>query len=178
MNIKAKALRTAGAALAALALSAAPAFAADSAPATGSVLDIASQSPDFSTFVAAVKAAGLTDELSAPGPITVFAPTNEAFAKLPADQLAALMKPENKAQLREVLEAHVVAQAVPFHEASGDIDSGSVTALDGTELDFGRTGDTTTVDGAKLERTDIKAANGYLDGIDNVIMPKGMNALQ
>jgi uncharacterized surface protein with fasciclin (FAS1) repeats len=178
MNIKAKALRTAGAALAALALSAAPAFAADSAPATGTVLEIASQSPDFSTFVAAVKAAGLTDELNAAGPLTVFAPTNEAFAKLPADQLAALMKPENKAQLRDLLEAHVVAQAVPFHEASGDIDSGSVTSLDGTELDFGRANDTTTVGGAKIERTDIKAANGYLDGIDSVIMPKGMNALQ
>jgi uncharacterized surface protein with fasciclin (FAS1) repeats len=177
MKIQAKALRTAGAAFAALALSASPAFAANAAPVTGSVLDVASQSPDFSTFVAAVKAADLTDALSAPGPITVFVPTNEAFAKLPADQLAALMKPENKAQLRALLQAHVVAQAVPFHEASGDIDSGSVTALDGSELAFGRTGDTTTVDGAKLDRTDIKAANGYLDAIDSVIMPKGMSAL-
>src|ERR1700674_2717276 len=72
------------------------------------IVQVASSNPDFSTLVAAVKAAGLVDTLSGPGPFTVFAPTNEAFAKLPAGTVDTLLKPENKELLTKVLTYHVV----------------------------------------------------------------------
>ena len=85
--------------------------------AAGTIVDVAAGNPDFSTLVAAVKAAGLVDTLNGEGPFTVFAPTNEAFAKLPAGTLDNLLKPENKDQLAAILKYHVVSGKVKAEQA-------------------------------------------------------------
>ncbi|MEI6536273.1 MAG: fasciclin domain-containing protein, partial [Verrucomicrobiaceae bacterium] len=106
------------------------AFAGDKAkPQT--VVAIAAGNPDFSTLVAAVKAAGLAETLSGDGPFTVFAPTNEAFAKLPAGTVETLLKPENKAKLAGILTYHVVAAKV----MAADVKTGKVKTVQGGELD-------------------------------------------
>jgi uncharacterized surface protein with fasciclin (FAS1) repeats len=123
----------------------------------------------FNTLVAAVKAAGLVDTLKGSGPFTVFAPTDEAFAKLPAGTLESLLKPENKAKLQSILTYHVVpgnvlAKDVVKLNSARTVHGGSVAIKNGN----GRV----MVDGAQVIKTDIVTSNGVIHVIDSVLLPK------
>lgn len=133
------------------------------------VVDIAVGNPDFSTLVAALKAAGLVDTLSGAGPFTVFAPTNAAFAKLPAGTLDNLLKPENKGQLTAILTYHVVAGKVL---AADVVKLSSAKTVQGGEVAISVNGGAVKVDGANVVSTDIVGSNGVIHVIDSVIMPK------
>jgi len=131
-------------------------------------VEIASENTDFSTLVAGVVAAGLADTLSGPGPFTVFAPTNEAFAKLPAGTLEELLKPENKEKLAAILTYHVVAGKV----MSTDLSNGQKAAtVNGQEVTI-TIGEGVQVDTATISAADLEASNGVIHVIDSVIMPK------
>ncbi|HEY9144273.1 MAG TPA: fasciclin domain-containing protein [Arenimonas sp.] len=136
--------------------------------AAGTIVDVAAGNADFETLVAAVKAAGLVETLSGEGPFTVFAPTDDAFAKLPAGTLESLLKPENKAQLVSILTYHVVAGKV---KAADVVKLDSATTVNGQAADIEVTGNTVRVDGATVTATDIKASNGVIHVIDTVIIP-------
>jgi uncharacterized surface protein with fasciclin (FAS1) repeats len=134
-----------------------------------SVVGIAVGNPDFSTLVAALKAADLVTTLEGAGPFTVFAPTNAAFAKLPAGTLDNLLKPENKAQLTSILTYHVV---------SGNVMAADVVKLSEAKTVEGSTVAIKVVDGkvmlngaATVTATDIKGSNGVIHVIDSVILP-------
>ena len=139
----------------------------EAAGATSTVVEIAAGNKDFSTLVAAVKAAGLVDTLSGKGPFTVFAPTNEAFAKLPKGTVEDLLKPENKAKLSSILTYHVVAGKV----MAADVKAGKVKTVQGDELEIATDGGV-TVNGAKVVKTDIVGSNGVIHVIDAVVLPK------
>ncbi len=134
------------------------------------IVETASAAGNFTTLVAAVKAAGLVDTLSGPGPFTVFAPTDEAFKALPAGTVEALLKPENKAKLVSVLTYHVV---------SGKADAAAVTSekewktVEGSKVHIS-TAAGAKVENAKIVRTDIECSNGYIHVIDAVILPPSM----
>jgi uncharacterized surface protein with fasciclin (FAS1) repeats len=134
---------------------------------TGSIVDVASSLSDFSTLVAAVKAAGLVDTLSGPGPFTVFAPTNAAFAKLPKGTVETLLKPENKAMLTKILTYHVVSGKV----LSTSIRPGAVKTVEGSTVSLKLMGKSVTVNDAKVVKADVPASNGIIHVIDTVIMP-------
>lgn len=142
------------------------ALAAEVAPQT--VVAIAAGNADFSTLVAAVKAAGLAETLSGAGPFTVFAPTNAAFAKLPAGTVETLLKPENKARLAGILTYHVVAGKV----MAADVTTGKVKTVQGGELAIVVKDGAVTVDGAKVVKTDIVGSNGVIHVLDAVVLPK------
>jgi uncharacterized surface protein with fasciclin (FAS1) repeats len=132
------------------------------------IVQIASANADFSTLVGAVKTAGLAETLSGKGPFTVFAPTNEAFAKLPAGTLASLT-PE---QLKSILTYHVVAGEV----LAKDVKSGKVKTVNGEELTINVNGGKVTITDAKgntynVVKTDIVGSNGVIHVIDGVLMP-------
>ncbi len=129
---------------------------------------VASSNPDFSTLVAALKAAGLVDALSGDGPFTVFAPNNDAFAKLPKGTVEELLKPENKAKLTRILTYHVVPAKVLAAEA---LKLTSAPTLSGQRLDLLVKNSQLTIDGAKVIKTDIPASNGVIHVIDQVVMP-------
>ena len=133
------------------------------------VVDIAVGNPDFSTLVAALKAAGLVDTLSGAGPFTVFAPTNAAFAKLPAGTLDNLLKPENKAQLTAILTYPVGAGKV---RAADVVKLSSAKTVQGGEVAISVNGSAVKVNGANVVSTDIVGSNGVIHVIDSVIMPK------
>jgi uncharacterized surface protein with fasciclin (FAS1) repeats len=133
------------------------------------IVDIAAGNPDFSTLVAAVKAAGLVETLKGPGPFTVFAPTNEAFAALPAGTVENLLKPENKAKLVQVLTYHVVPGKVTSDQLAGK--RMSVATVEGQSVKIdGRNG--VKVNNAKVVSADIMASNGVIHVIDKVLLPK------
>jgi uncharacterized surface protein with fasciclin (FAS1) repeats len=145
----------------ALALSAAalaPAWAAD-------VVDTAVAAGNFKTLATALKEAGLIETLKGKGPFTVFAPTDEAFAKIPKADLDALLK--DKAKLTSVLTYHVV----PGKVMAKDVKAGKVKTVQGSELTVATSGGV-MVDSAKVTKTDIAADNGVIHVIDSVIMPK------
>ncbi len=142
---------------AALSVGAMTAMAAD-------IVDTAASAGQFNTLVTAVKAAGLVDTLKGPGPFTVFAPTDEAFAKVPKAQLDALLK--DKAALTKVLTYHVV----PGKVMAADVKAGKVKTVEGSELTVSTTGGV-KVDKANVVKTDIAASNGVIHVIDAVIMP-------
>lgn len=133
------------------------------------IVEIAAGADDFSTLVAAVKAGGLVETLTGDGPFTVFAPTNEAFAKLPEGTVESLLKPENKEKLVAILKYHVVpgkvmaADVVKLSEAK--------TAQGGMVKIMTKDGKV-MVDNATVVKTDIAASNGVIHVIDTVIMPK------
>jgi uncharacterized surface protein with fasciclin (FAS1) repeats len=132
------------------------------------IVEIASENTNFSTLVAAVGAAGLAETLSGDGPFTVFAPTNEAFAKLPAGTVEELLKPENKEKLASILTYHVVAGKV----LSGDLSDGLKAAtVNGQEVTIS-IGDGVKVDAAAVTAADLEASNGVIHVIDSVIVPK------
>jgi uncharacterized surface protein with fasciclin (FAS1) repeats len=120
----------------------------------------------FDTLVTAVKAAGLVDTLNGDGPFTVFAPTDEAFAKVPADQLQALLA--DKEMLTKVLTYHVV----PGKVMAADVKPGEVGTVQGSAVTITTEGGAVMVDGAKVVTTDVTASNGVIHAIDTVIMPK------
>jgi len=131
------------------------------------IVETAVAAGNFSTLVAAVKAAGLVDTLSGTGPFTVFAPTDDAFKALPAGTVESLLKPENKAKLVSILTYHVV---------SGKADAKAVTGKSEWKTVEGSSAHITSTDGAKIEnakiiKTDIECSNGYIHAIDAVIMP-------
>ena len=146
--------------------SAASSPAASSPAATGTIVDVAAANADFTTLVAAVKAAGLAETLSGPGPFTVFAPTNEAFAALPAGLLDKLLKPENKAVLAKILTYHVLASKV----MAADVKDGKVATVEGGTITID-TMSGVKVNDAKVVTTDIAASNGVIHVIDKVLVP-------
>ncbi len=145
------------------------------------IVDIAAGDERFSTLVAAVKAAGLAETLSGEGPFTVFAPTNDAFAKLPSGTVQTLLKPENKETLKSILTYHVV---------KGDVMASDVVGLREATTVQGQRVDVTTerdsagnvskvmIDGAEVVITDIEASNGVIHVIDSVILPVQKNAVE
>ena len=140
-----------------------------SAQAAGTIVDLAVATPDLSTLVAAVKAGGLVDTLSSPGPFTVFAPTNEAFAALPAGVVANLLKPENKDKLVAILTYHVVSGKVMAKTA---VTLDKATALNKKDIALAVKGKSLTLNGtAKVIKADIKCSNGVIHVIDTVILP-------
>lgn len=128
------------------------------------IVDTAISAGSFKTLVTAVQAAGLVDTLKGKGPFTVFAPTDEAFAKIPKDQLDALLK--DKAKLTAVLTYHVVAGKV----MAKDVKAGEVKSVQGDTIKITTDGGV-KVDAAKVVKTDIAASNGVIHVIDSVIMP-------
>lgn len=132
------------------------------------IVDIAAGNKDFSTLVAAVKAAGLVDTLKGDGPFTVFAPTNEAFAKLPAGTVESLLKPENKKKLTRILTYHVV----PGKVMAKDVKAGKVATASGDKVTIAVTDGAVMLDKAKVVSTDIEASNGVIHVIDSVIIPE------
>ena len=147
--------------LIALALTAGTTFSAMAAD----IVDTAAKAGNFKTLVTALQAAGLVDTLKGPGPFTVFAPTDEAFAKVPKAQLDALLK--DKAALSKVLTYHVVAGKV----MAKDVKAGKVKTVQGSEATLATKGGV-TIDGAKVVAADVAADNGVIHAIDTVIMPK------
>ncbi|MEO6006034.1 MAG: fasciclin domain-containing protein [Opitutus sp.] len=131
------------------------------------IVEIAAGSPDHTTLVAAVKAAGLADTLSSEGPFTVFAPTNAAFAKLPAGTVDSLLKPENKAKLVAILTYHVV----PAKVLAADVKSGKAPTVNGKMLTLKADSSGVMVDQAKVTATDLVGSNGVIHVIDTVLMP-------
>ena len=144
-------------ALAALSLAALSAQAKD-------IVETAVGAGQFKTLATALQAAGLVDTLKGPGPFTVFAPTDEAFAKIPKADLDALLK--DKAKLTAVLTYHVV----PGKVMAKDVKAGKVKTVQGSELTLGTTGGV-TVDAAKVVQADVVASNGVIHVIDKVILP-------
>jgi uncharacterized surface protein with fasciclin (FAS1) repeats len=132
----------------------------------GTIVDVAVANGSFKTLVAAVKAAGLAETLSGKGPFTVFAPTDEAFAKLPAGTLDALLKDIPK--LKAILTYHVVSGAV----MAKDVKTGMVKTVNGASLDVKASSAGVMVDAAKVVAVDVKASNGVIHVIDTVVLPK------
>ena len=129
---------------------------------------VASGADNFKTLVAAVKAAGLVETLQGKGPFTVFAPTDAAFAKLPAGTVESLLKPENKEKLVAILTYHVV----PGKVMAADVKNMKATTVNGKELSIKVEGGSVTVDNAKVVKTDVAASNGVIHVIDTVVLPK------
>ena len=133
------------------------------------IVDTAAGAGNFNTLVAAVKAAGLVDTLKGSGPFTVFAPTDEAFAKLPAGTVENLLKPENKAKLVAILTYHVVPGKVMSKDIAGK--KLEVGTVQGSKLKVDATSGV-KVDNAKVVTPDVQASNGVIHVIDAVVLPK------
>jgi uncharacterized surface protein with fasciclin (FAS1) repeats len=132
------------------------------------IVDTAVESGSFNTLVAAVKAAGLVDALKGDGPFTVFAPSDEAFAKLPEGTVESLLLPENKSKLVAILTYHVVSGKI----LSSDVKTGRVETLQGSQLRVSKKKGALMVDQARIVATDVTASNGVIHVIDEVIMPE------
>jgi uncharacterized surface protein with fasciclin (FAS1) repeats len=156
------AMKTFTAGAVALALSFSAAKAAD-------IVDTAAAAGSFNTLVTAIKAAGLVDTLKGAGPFTVFAPTDDAFAKLPAATLQNLLKPENKKQLVAILTYHVVPGKVMSKDLAGK--KTMAKTVNGAQVSINATNGV-NVDNAKVVKADINASNGVIHVIDTVIIPK------
>jgi uncharacterized surface protein with fasciclin (FAS1) repeats len=137
------------------------------AAATGTIAEIIATDNSYSTLRQAVQAAGLDTTLGEPGPVTVFAPNNEAFAALPPGTLDRLLLPENQAQLRKVLSYHVV----PGQVTSADIQPGEVNTVEGQAVSIAKSGTSVTVNDATVSQPDVTASNGVIHGIDKVLLP-------
>ena len=133
------------------------------------IVDTAASAGQFNTLVAAVKAAGLVDTLKGKGPFTVFAPTDEAFAKLPKGTVEDLLKPENKEKLVSILTYHVVPGSVMSKSIAGK--KTVVKTVQGSEISVDAMKGV-MVDGAKVIKADIEASNGVIHVIDTVVLPK------
>ncbi|TVP64086.1 MAG: fasciclin domain-containing protein [Nodularia sp. (in: Bacteria)] len=131
------------------------------------LLSLAESSPNFKTLTAALKAAGLTDTLQGQNNLTVFAPTDAAFAKLPQDAVRDLLKPENKEILLKLLTYHVVSGTV----LSTDLSSGDVQSLEGGAISVTVSPNGVMVNDANVVQADIKGSNGVIHAIDQVILP-------
>ncbi len=152
----------------ALSLSVAGAAVAESMP-DKDIVETAVSAGSFTTLVAAVQAAGLVGVLKGEGPLTVFAPTDEAFKKLPAGTVDNLLKPENKEKLIAVLTYHVVPGRVTADEVVG---LKSAKTVNGQELKVSARDGSVMIDNARVTATDIAASNGIIHVIDSVVLPK------
>ena len=132
------------------------------------IVQIASQAGQFNTLVAAVKAAGLANTLQGDGPFTVFAPTDAAFAKLPAGTIDELLKPENKGKLTAILTYHVVPGSVK----SSAVKTMKAKTVNGKQVQLKVSDSGVHVDNAKVVKADIMASNGVIHVIDHVILPQ------
>jgi uncharacterized surface protein with fasciclin (FAS1) repeats len=132
------------------------------------IVAVAQGAGAFKTLVAAVQAAGLVETLQGKGPFTVFAPTDEAFGKLPQGTVENLLKPENRDQLIAVLTYHVV----PGRVLAADVKTMRAKTVNGQELAIKVGSSGVTVDGAKVVKTDVMASNGVIHVIDSVVLPK------
>ncbi len=154
---------------AALALAGGIVLAADRAEAQENIVETAAAAGQFGTLLAAAEAAGLVETLAGPGPLTVFAPTDEAFARLPAGTVDSLLQPQNRDQLVAILTFHVV----PGEVTSSDL-AGMAVRLEtasGRELAVDATTSAVNVGGARLIGADIAASNGVIHVVDRVILP-------
>jgi uncharacterized surface protein with fasciclin (FAS1) repeats len=133
------------------------------------IVDTAVAAGSFQTLAKALQAADLVDTLKGPGPFTVFAPTDEAFAKLPAGTLDDLLKPENKDKLHAILTYHVVAGEIPSAKL---VTLSSAKTVNGQELKITVMGGNVMVNNAHVVKTDIPASNGVIHVIDTVILPE------
>ena len=134
----------------------------------GDIVDTAASADQFSTLVAAVKAAGLVETLKSDGPFTVFAPTNEAFAALPEGTVENLLKPENKEQLVAVLTYHVIPGKVMSSDIAGK--TAQVETVQGSALSIDATSGV-MIDNAIVTTADIITSNGVIHVIDKVVLP-------
>jgi uncharacterized surface protein with fasciclin (FAS1) repeats len=133
------------------------------------IVDTAVAAGSFKTLAKALAAAGLVDTLKGAGPFTVFAPTDEAFAKLPAGTIESLLKPENKAKLQRILTYHVVAGRV----MAADVTKlKTAKAVSGDMLKIAANDGAVLVDGAQVVKADVAASNGVIHVIDTVLLPK------
>lgn len=132
------------------------------------IVDTAVEAGQFKTLAAALKAAGLVNTLKGAGPFTVFAPTDAAFAKLPAGTVETLLKPENKDQLTAILTYHVVPGAVM---ASDVVKLDEAKTVNGAAVDVTATGGKVKINDANVTKADIAASNGVIHVIDSVILP-------
>lgn len=132
------------------------------------IVDTAVSAGQFSTLVAAVKAASLVETLKGDGPFTVFAPTDEAFAKVDADTLSSLLKPENKEKLQKILTYHVVPGRVT---AADVVKLKEAETVEGSKIDIQVKDGNVMIDNATVVKTDIMTSNGVIHIIDSVIMP-------
>ncbi len=137
-------------------------------PAMDDLVVTADKTGTFKTLLAAAEAAGLVDALKGEGPLTILAPADDAFAKLPAGTVETLLKPENRDALTAVLKLHVIAGRLYSDQAIG---GATVASLEGTELSIGLTDGRLTAGGAMIIATDIEASNGVVHVIDRVILP-------
>ncbi len=136
--------------------------------ASNTIVDVAAKAGTFKTLLAAAQAAGLVDTLKSPGPLTVFAPTDDAFAKLPKGTVESLLKPENKEQLARILKHHVVPGKVMSKDIAGKRLAADTAA--GTKLSIdARRG--VRVGGANVTTADVEASNGVIHVVNRVIMP-------
>ena len=133
------------------------------------LLDVATEAGTFTVLLAAIKQAGLTEMLSGPGPYTVFAPSDDAFGKLPKEDYQALFKPENKPKLKAILTYHLVAGTVLVRDVAGRRMEAETVAGEPLLIDATRT---MMVGDARVTQSDIKADNGVIHVIDTVLMPK------
>jgi uncharacterized surface protein with fasciclin (FAS1) repeats len=132
------------------------------------IVDTAVANGSFTTLATALKAAGLVETLKGPGPFTVFAPTDAAFAKLPAGTVESLLKPENRDKLRRVLTYHVVSGKVGSAEV---VKMTSAKTVAGDPLTISSSGGSVTVNDAKVVIADVAASNGVIHVIDTVLIP-------
>jgi len=165
-----KTFGTFGAALALLVTaSVAPAqMANDQDAPSKNIVEVAAEAGTFNTLIAAAKAADLVDALTGEGPLTVFAPTDDAFAKLPEGTVETLLKPENKDKLQAVLLYHVVEGKVTSDQV---VNLTSATTLEGDTIDISVKMGKVYVDDAQVIAADIEASNGVIHVIDAVILP-------
>jgi len=133
----------------------------------GDILAVAKQQGNLTTFAKAVEAAGLQDSLANGGPVTIFAPTDEAFAKLPAGTVESLLKPENKDKLVAILTYHVVPGSL---KAADVVKAGELKTVNGKAARITTDGGA-KISGAGIVKTDIETANGIIHVIDSVILP-------
>ncbi len=144
------------------------AVAEESATKQKDIVDTAVAAGSFKTLAAALKAAGLIDTLKGSGPFTVFAPTDEAFAKLPAGTVEDLLKPENKEKLVAILTYHVVSAKAMAKDVAG---MSSTKTVNGKELALKVVGDKVMVGSATVTKADIECSNGVIHVIDTVLLP-------
>jgi uncharacterized surface protein with fasciclin (FAS1) repeats len=132
------------------------------------IVDTAVSAGQFSTLAAALEAAGLVETLKGDGPFTVFAPTDEAFAKLPAGTVESLLEPANREKLVAILTYHVVPGNLPAAEV---VKYDEAETVNGARIDIEAGGDGVTVNGANVTATDVMASNGVIHVIDAVVLP-------
>ena len=138
-------------------------------PVDGTIVDVAAKNGSFNTLVAAVKAAGLVETLSGKGPFTVLAPTDAAFAKLPAGTLEMLLKPENKKQLVDILTYHVVPGVAAYSDQV--VKMSQVPTVLGTPITVTVTDGKVRLNDSNVVATDVEASNGVIHVVDTVILP-------